>query len=398
MTNYELQPTFRESDEKTERQFSMSRRSFVRLGALGFGALMTGNLLTACGPEEKWEQMSLGDLEPEYESEKKMHELLKKYQEVRDASGAESLESALLTQAALDTDDIQGVAGTYKGFIANNAASASEAALLTVSANLPNSDTEEVGRIFEQVRNMDEVADTEAANVTAISSFTNTDVNSVVYYYERVRGEEEGPLVPVMVMDRLLQDGSEDTNARLQAIEALGVTNEGDQAAMLFADTFTNASLEDLNAIRKELEGIEEIDPATRGDLITAAVYNNLDLESTLEAYNYAGTLDGMTKEAAAKLTLALYGEDIPALDQPEETGGEQQEVAAASSSTRTVFIYPYFYPGFFPMSSYGYGVRSSTQFVPTSRGSSFSRPGTAPARGGGRGGVSTGRGGSSTG
>lgn len=375
----------------------MSRRDFLRRVAIAGGAIAMAPTLAACGEiggEESWQQWPIGDLEPEAESEKKMFDVLGKYEDIKQRSGASNLEAALLTQAVLAGQAPEGVANAFNEFKNNNAADGSEAALLSVSATLPESSREEVASAFEQARNSSSIKPEEAANAATIASFTNSEVDTVSYYYERLEGQEK-PVVPIVVMSRLLHESDESTIADLQEIEAAGIDNEYDKAAALFARTFTNASMEDITTIQKEIAGIEEIDAHVRADLIVAAIYNNLDLESTLEAYNFAGTLEGVSKEAAAKLAIALFASSIPMLASKEELR------TRPAHQPRTGVAPLIFVPrigGFYSAGSFGYGARGNTTFAPTSRGSSFSTPGKATARGGGRGGIGGGRGGSGTG
>ena len=363
-----------------EQPHGLSRRNLLKIGlGLALGAAV-GETLTGCSIEgANWEQVPFAELSPQEDSEKKMYETLKVFNDLKDKTGTSVLGAAYLTQAVTSAANADSVAAMFKRFTGEGA-SADDAPLLVTSSTIDSSSADMVSSLFRDAKGKVRQSE-DAPNVVSISAFTGADLQKVVDDYNTTRSNQPLSYVSTLVMADVSSGKANDARASLEEIKGLGVTDENDVAAMLFARTFSDATLNDILAIQKELAGMEEINPIARGNLIAATLYNDLDLESTLEAYNFAGSLEGMTTEAASMLAISLFANNIP---KTEEAKGVH-----TPSTSGHVYILPH-YGGYYGTRAYPMSRTSTSKFTLPSKTSSFSKPGVAPARSGGIGKGST--------
>ncbi len=322
------------------------------------------------------------ELEATYDSERRMIPTLQLFEDIKEKSDLGSEQAALLTQAAInDGTDPDTIVATHRFFREKHAASNEEAVSLTVASSIGSaSNPQFIGGKFEEARNVLPTGKEEAANIASISAITGQPVQNVAYFYPRVESTQPNKqLVPLVTAARMLRGNAEHTSEVVREANAAGVTDHFEVAAIVNAKTFTSVSTADLLAIQKELAG-KDISPAARADLIVASAYNDLDVESTVEMYNFAGNLEEVSQEAAAKLVLATVARDNPAVKAAKGDGQDHRH----SPTSTTTYVGGGYYPIFMHSGGYSgyssYYPHSSSGFRPVSH-TNFSRPGQVATR-----------------
>lgn len=357
-----------------------SRRTFLKgiLAAGGLGAAAYVGIGCETGPK----QLDLDELHPTTDKEAQTLETLKVYTDVKKLTNLDTYNAATLTQAALYAKDRYMAVDDYRFFKDNHGSKEYEAVSLALVVHSTDVSRDQVAEVFEKAKNDPGVNKQQTTNIVSLTSFKGGDLESVKSEYNKFIGSSEPKEIqPVLVASTIIGGNQDRVREALQAAKDKKFDTYEDLSAISYAATFSDAEVIDIVDIALELVDMD-ISPTASANLTLAAVLNRSNLEEVVEMYNFAGSLRGVSQEAAAKLVLATIAKDIkvpelvsggPDENRNEKPGGNDGD------DDDHVFIYPAWWYYCIYGTHYNANTQSGFRSV---RGASFSRPGIAPVRG----------------